>query len=114
MAPGIEEKGTRVSSEKNLMEWTALQSVLLSQANEKAVKASREWNRLNNNWNATADANGWTDIVDRSNRKAANIPLKDAFAACTYWQTEAMRISSYIQGELAARQLMEIARRKGS
>lgn len=93
----------------NLAEWVLTQTVLLRQANQKALEASQEWNIKNEEWKAHQKAHGRTDIVDLARRKGENLPLKDAMAKYTFWAGEAQRIASFINAELQLRELMRIA-----
>lgn len=93
----------------NLAQWVADAVRALRRANLKASNASEEWNRLNAEWNQMADDSGWHDIVDRNNRKSANLPLKAAMDTWSFWEREAKRISESILAELAARKLMAYA-----
>lgn len=94
---------------QTLSQWTTDAVRALRRANLKASNASEEWNKLNAEWNQMADDNGWHDIVDRTNRKSVNLPLKSAMDTWSFWEREAKRHAESILAEVAARKLMAFA-----
>lgn len=86
-------------------EYVVLQWELLRTANSKAAHFSREWNVRSAELDAKADRAGWDDYRKRQ-EKEADLELKDKFAAWDFWQREAQRIHSALQGELIARRLL--------
>lgn len=101
-----------VTADENLARWVVDSVTALRRANLKASQASEKWNRLNEAWNEMADANGWTDIVDRNNRKSANLPLKNAMDTWSFWEREAKRIAASIEAEATAKKLLAYAHGK--
>lgn len=72
-------------------EWIKRKWALIRESQQKADRANRDWNNINNSINDYLDRKGETDIVQRAKIKGDSIPLKDALSTGTWHARNAER-----------------------
>lgn len=78
------------------------------EATLKMIDAFHEWNKVSDEVNDWLARSGHEDIVDRTDRRAANLSLQSALKALEFWRGQVIALTAAIQAEDVARKLMEL------
>ncbi len=87
-------------------QWVDLQLALMHRAVSRAIDASNRWHQLNDELMAKFAAEGRSDL-EIARVKSVNLALNDLYSAYAFHAGKAQMHAAVLQGELAARKLLD-------